>query len=50
MHTATKRLQVCGSGLGHLVMHDVTARFPKRLAGNDLSGLLTFELKEDLAL
>ena len=49
MHTATPgpgtRVQI-----RYLVMHDVAARFPKRLTRNDLSRLITLELEEDFAL
>ena len=34
----------------YLVMHDLAARFPKRLTRNDLSRLITLELEEDFAL
>src|ERR1700758_4072995 len=36
--------------VGHLIVHDITPRLPKCLAGNDLTRLLALDLEQDAAL
>jgi len=50
MHTSEKPGPVVCVQIRNLVVHDVAARFPKRLARNDFPGCLTLQLKADPAL
>ena len=50
MHTATKPTPSVCVQIRNLVVHDVAARFPERLARNDFPGFFALQLKENPAL